>query len=324
MTAPHLAVFRSIELRVRRYLAGQASGDQPGLRLGPGSEAEEVVRYRPGEDDVRRIDWNVTARSQEPHVWRSRAEHELDTWILIDDTPSMHFGTAAAEKRDVALQTASAVALMTDRPGNRVGVARLADDGVAWISGLPPRVCAVQLLRGAPEPPATGTGTGPTLAEGIAAVDRRHRRPGLRVVVSDFVEPDGAIERPFPWEAALRRMAARHEVLVVEVVDPRELTLVDVGPVVMVDPETGHRCEVWTSLASVRDSYARGAARHREQVAEAVRAAGAAHLVLRTDQDWLRELAGHVVANRRHGIRRPTSRSTSRPTSTHVDPRSTS
>jgi uncharacterized protein (DUF58 family) len=301
VTAPHLAVFRSIELRVRRYLAGQASGDQLGLRLGPGSEAEEVVRYRPGEDDVRRIDWNVTARSQEPHVWRSRAEHELDTWILIDDSPSMHFGTAAAQKRDVALQTASAVALMTDRPGNRVGVARLAEDGVAWISGLPPRVCAVQLLRGAAEPPASGTGAGPSLAEGMVQLDRRHRRPGLRVVVSDFVEPDGALERPFPWEEPLRRTARRHEVFVVEVVDPRELSLVDVGPVVMVDPETGHRCEVWTSLASVREAYARGAARHREQVAEAIRAAGAAHLVLRTDQDWLRELAGHVVARRRRG-----------------------
>jgi uncharacterized protein (DUF58 family) len=307
MTAPHLAMFRSIELRVHRYLSGQASGDQLGVRLGPGSEAEEVVRYRPGEDDVRRIDWNVTARSQEPHVWRSRAEHELDTWIVVDDTPSMHFGTAAAEKRDVALQAASAVALMTDRPGNRVGVARLTDDKMAWISGLPPRVCAAQLLRGATEPPALGTGTGPSLADGIEQVDRRHRRPGLRVVVSDFVEPDGAIERPFPWEASLRRLARRHEVLVVEVVDPRELTLVDVGPVVMVDPETGHRCEVWTSLASVRDSYARGAAHHREQVAEAVRAAGVAHLVLRTDQDWLRQLAGHVLATRRRRIRGPVS-----------------
>jgi uncharacterized protein (DUF58 family) len=232
----------------------------------------------------------------------------------------MHFGTAAAEKRDVALQTASAVALMTDRPGNRVGVARLADDKVAWTSGLPPRVCAAQLLRGAEDPPAVGTRAGLSLADGIAQVDRRHRRPGLRVVVSDFVEPDGAIERPFPWEASLRRLARRHEVLVVEVVDPRELTLVDVGPVVMVDPETGHRCEVWTSLASVRDSYARGAARHREQVAQAVRAAGAAHLVLRTDQDWLRQLASHVRATSRRGTRRAASQRTP----THADPRSTS
>jgi uncharacterized protein (DUF58 family) len=314
MTASHLAMFRSLELRVRRYLAGQASGDHLGVRLGPGSEAEEVVRYRPGEDDVRRIDWNVTARSQEPHVWRSRAEHELDTWILLDDTPSMHFGTADAEKRDVALQTASAVALLTDRPGNRVGVARLSHDGMAWISGLPPRVCAVQLLRDSTETPASGQGPGLALADGIAHLDRRHRRPGLRVVVSDFVEPDGAVERPFAWEGPLRRLARRHEVVVVEVVDPRELSLVDVGPVVLVDPETGHRCEVWTSLASVRDAYASAAARHRDQVAQAVAAAGAAHLVLRTDHDWLRALAGHVVARRRRGIRRPapsTPRSTS-------------
>ncbi len=129
------------------------------------------------------------------------------------------------------------------------------------------------------------------------------------MIVSDFVEPDGRTERPFPWEAALRRLAVRHDVLVVEVVDPRELSLPDVGAVVLVDPETGHRCEVWTSLPRIREQYAALASAHRTAVAEAVRASRAHHLPLSTDRDWVVDLARFVNHQRlpRHGGRRPGS-----------------
>ncbi|MGA8845739.1 MAG: DUF58 domain-containing protein, partial [Nocardioides sp.] len=113
-TADPQAVFAALDLAVRRRLPGRMHGDQHGLRLGAGSDPEEVVRYRPGEDDVRRIDWNVTARSAGvPHVWRLRAQHELETWVLVDDTPSMAFGTVALEKRDIATGVCAAVALLT-------------------------------------------------------------------------------------------------------------------------------------------------------------------------------------------------------------------
>ena len=292
-STPTAAMFRTLELRMRRFVSGRLQGDHRGLRLGPGSDPEEVVRYRPGEDDVRRIDWNVTARSTEPHVWRSRAEHELDTWVLLDDTPSMAFGTVYAEKADVARETAAAVALLTDRPGNRVGLVTLAPGGLRWSRPVAPRRGALQALH-RPATPASADLPSPDLATAVRELDRRERRPGLRVVVSDFLEPDGRIERPFPWEPALRRLATRHEVVVVEVIDPRELELVDVGPVVLLDPETGHRCEVWTSLPKVRQQYAAGAAAHRAAVAEAVRATGSMHLRLRTDEDWLRALARQV------------------------------
>ena len=129
------------------------------------------------------------------------------------------------------------------------------------------------------------------------------------MIVSDFVEPDGRTERPFPWEAPLRRLAVRHDVLVVEVVDPRELSLPDVGAVVLVDPETGHRCEVWTSLPRIREQYAALASSHRTAVAEAVRASRAHHLPLSTDRDWVVDLARFVNHQRlpRHGGRRPGS-----------------
>ena len=300
--------FATLELAVHRRLAGQLSGGHQGLGLGPGTEPEEVARYRPGEDDVRRIDWNVTARTSETHVWRTRAEHEVDTWVLVDETASMDFGTVDVEKGDLAAWVTGAIGLLSDAPGNRMGVLHLGSDGLEWSPALSPRTAAVRAMSttGRDARGASGTpgGTRPSLTEALSALDARHRRHGIRVVVSDFVEPDGAVERPFAWEKALRRLSTRHDVLVVEVVDPRELALPDVGPVVLIDPETGHRCEVWTSSPRIRDQYAELAASHRTAVAAAVRASGAEHLVLRTDRDWVLDLARFVRGRRRNRVRR--------------------
>ncbi|MCW2866600.1 MAG: hypothetical protein JWR20_788, partial [Marmoricola sp.] len=114
--------FAALELTVSRRLPGVLHGGHEGTRLGPGSEPDEVVAYRPGEDDVRRIDWNVTARSTQPHVWRTRAEHELETWVLLDETASMDFGTVEVEKGELAAWVTGAVALLAVGPGNRIGV----------------------------------------------------------------------------------------------------------------------------------------------------------------------------------------------------------
>ncbi len=298
------AVFAALDLAVRRRLPGRMHGEQQGLRLGSGSEPEEVVRYRPGEDDVRRIDWNVTARSAGvPHVWRLLAQHELETWVLVDDTPSMAFGTIALEKRDVAAGVCAAIALLTAGPGNRMGTAHLTTDGLQWAAPVPSRAAAHRSLRrriaqgsgqssavAAPAADASGS----DLTRALHAFGARHSRPGVRVIITDFVDPRGAIERPFSWERGLRRLAAAHETLVVEVVDPRELTLPDVGAVTLVDPESGRRREVWTSDRKVRDRYAAMTAAHRVATAEAVRSARASHVVLRTDRDWVRDLARHV------------------------------
>jgi uncharacterized protein (DUF58 family) len=297
------ATFRTLDLRLSRRLQGRLQGDHAGVRLGPGSDPEEVVRYRPGEDDVRRIDWNVSARSQELHVWRTTADHELDTWVLLDQTASMEFGTVEIEKADLAAQASAAFGLLTDGPGNRLGIARLRDDGVVWSAPLPSRQAAHRVIRSRERTP-DGSGASARLGDGLTALESR-RRPGLRAIISDLVEPDGRLERPFEWEHALRRLAARHETVVVEVVDPRELTLPDVGPVVLLDPETGHRCEVWTSLPRIRAAYDAAAAAHRREVAEAVRAAGAEHVVLRTDRDWVADLARFVLRHRqRSAVRR--------------------
>lgn len=284
--------FASLELAVHRRLAGRLHGREEGLRLGAGTEPEEVARYTPGADDVRRIDWNVTARSSEPHVWRTRAQHERETWVLVDDTASMHFGTAEAEKRDLAAWVTGAVGLLSDGPGNRFGVARLLPGGLIWTAPMPPRRAAMHALATTARPPTTDPAPSSVgLADAVSQLERRHRSPGVRVLVSDFVEPDGRTERPFPWEAALRRLAHRHAVLVVEVVDPRDVTLPDVGPLTLVDPESGLTAEVHTSSRRVREQYAALAAAHRAALAEAVRSAGADHVTLRTDTDWVADLA---------------------------------
>ena len=296
------AVFAALDLAVRRRLPGRMHGEQQGLRLGSGSEPEEVVRYRPGEDDVRRIDWNVTARSAGvPHVWRLLAQHELETWVLVDDTPSMAFGTISLEKRDIATGVTAAIALLTAGPGNRMGTAHLTTDGLQWAAPVPSRAAAHRALRRrrdlvAPPPPSDTPrpAAGSDLAQALRGFGARHSRPGVRVIITDFVDPTGAVERPFAWERPLRRLAAAHETLVVEVVDPRELTLPDVGAVTLVDPESGRRREVRTSDRRVRERYAAMASAHRSATAEAVKAARAGHVLLRTDRDWVRDLARHV------------------------------
>jgi uncharacterized protein (DUF58 family) len=297
-----LGVFRRLDLQVQRRLDGALAGEHRGLRLGPGGEAEELTRYQPG-DDVRRIDWNVTARSGQPLVWRTRAEHALDTWVLLDETASMAFGTATTEKGDLADQLAAAVGLLTDGPGNRLGLATFGADGLSWSSPVAGRVAAQRALRRVADRPREGIPP-VGLADALDTLGRRHRRPGIRVVVSDLLDPAGQVERPFDWEDPLRRLAARHDVVVLEVVDPRELELPDVGHLVLVDPETGRRRDVPTGDGRLRHRYAEVAAAQRRAVAAAVRSCGAAHVRLHTERDWVADLARAVHSRRTTPARR--------------------
>ncbi len=294
--------FRRLELTVRRRVDGMLQGDVDGHALGPGADPEELAHYRPGQD-VRRIDWNVTARTGEAHLWLTRAQHELDTWLLVDCSPSMAFGTALTEKVDVAEQVAAAVGLLTAAPGNRVGIGLLDAAGLRWIAPRPGRAAAVTLAR----LPAAGRQGSPQvpLSDALRGLGARARRRGLCVVVTDLVGPDGGIERPFEWEGPLRKLTARHDVIVVEVDDPREQELPDVGEAVFVDPETGVQREVSTSDPELRFAYAMAAVRHRDQTAAAVRACRAEHLRVSTDQDWAAVLARFVKDRRRAPVRRP-------------------
>jgi uncharacterized protein (DUF58 family) len=285
---------RRLRLDVARRLDGLLSGDHLGYLSGPGTEAAEARMYSPG-DDVRRIDWNVTARTQETHVRDAIAERELETTLLVDLTPSMSFGTVRCEKRDIALAVAAAVMHLAGGAGDRVGAVVLGAEGMRRLPPRGGRDAALALLhRLLAEPRADGDG--PTLAAGLAAVLNPPRRRGLVVVLSDLLSPPDAEPA---WARPLRMLATRHDVIVAEVVDPRELTLPDVGVLRLVDPETGRHLEVQTRSKALRDRYAAAASARRSGHAAAVRRAGAGHVVLRTDRDWLVDLATFLATRRR-------------------------
>lgn len=282
-------VLRRLEIDITHRLDGMLQGDYRGLVPGHGSEPGDTRAYQPG-DDVRRIDWNVTARTRTPHVRESIADRELETWVVIDRSPSLDFGTANCEKRDLAVAAVAAIGFLTARTGNRLGVLAAGGTGVDTLPARSGRAHLLGVLHRLVTAP-TGDGTGTAdLARTMRRASGLARRRGLVVVVSDFLAPTG-------WEHPLRLLAARHEVLAVEVIDPRELELPDIGVLDLIDPETGERREVRTS-AKLRTRYADAAREQRDAIARSIRGAGADHLVLRTDRDWLLDLVRFVTLRR--------------------------
>ncbi|WBB54010.1 DUF58 domain-containing protein [Verrucosispora sp. WMMD573] len=310
------AVLSRLQLLVTRKLDGLLQGDYAGLLPGPGSEAGESREYRPG-DDVRRMDWPVTARTTTPHVRRTVADRELETWLAVDLSASLDFGTGRWLKRDVVIAAAAAITHLTVRGGNRIGA-------VVGSGGDVPAP-----RRGRRQPPPAGPGrlarlparSGRKEAQGmlraiagteirpgrgdlgalIDMLNRPPRRRGVAVVISDFLAP------PAQWARPLRKLRVRQDLLAIEVVDPRELELPDVGVLPVIDPETGELHEVQTADPSLRHRYAAAAAAQRAEISAALRAAGAAHLRLRTDRDWLLDMVRFVAAQR-HARTRGTTR----------------
>ncbi len=298
------ARLRRLELLVVRRLEGLLQGEHRGLLPGPGSERGESREYVPG-DDVRRMDWAVTARTTVAHVTDLIADRELSTHALVDLSASMEFGTVQWEKRELAVAATAALGALSTRMGSRFGLTALSPGLPNGRLELPPRTGRAHLntvLRALASVPRTGYEMGvPSraarpapvpLGAGIELLARRPLRRGLALVVSDFLGP------PDAWQRQLRALSARHQVLAVEVLDPRELTLPDVGVLPLLDPETGAMLEVDTRSRRVRDRYASAAAGRRAEVAATLRREGAGHLVLRTDRDWVRDLVRHVVANK--------------------------
>ena len=287
---PQEAALRMLELDVRRRLDGLLQGNHLGLVPGPGSEPGEARAYQPG-DDVRRMDWAVTARTTVPHIRETVADRELETWMAIDLSPSLDFGTAACEKRDLVIAATAAVAHLTRGGGNRIGAAVSTGADNLRIPARGGLAHARGMIRKIAEIPRATEGTRGDLAALLEQLRRPPRRRGLIVVVSDFL---GGME----WQRPLRALSARHELVAIEVVDPRDVDLPEVGTVVLSDPESGRQREV-TASALLRKEFNAAAAEHRAEVAAGLRRAGAGHLVLRTDSDWIADTVRFVVARKR-------------------------
>ena len=286
-------MLRRLELVVRRRLDGLLQGDHLGLVPGSGTEASDSRTYHPG-DDVRRMDWHVTARTQAPHVRTTIADRELETWAVVDLSASLDFGTAACEKRDLAIAGLAAVSHLTIRGGNRLGAVVTTGERVDRYPAAPGRMAADRLLRHVVATPRAAGGRRGDLAAALETLRRPPRRRGLVVVISDFLGDSD-------WERPLRGLSAMHELLAIEVVDPRELELPDVGMLTVVDPESGQVLEVPTGNAEFRQKFAAGAAAQRRQIAAGLRRCGAGHLQLRTDRDWLMDVVRYVADRRRAG-----------------------
>jgi uncharacterized protein (DUF58 family) len=295
-TAPvehDLRALDRLQLNVTRRLDGLLHGDYLGLLPGPGSEPGEAREYRAG-DDVRRMDWPVTARTTVPHVRTTIADRELETWLAVDLSPSLDFGTVGMLKRELAEGAVAAFAYLAGRGGNRIGAVVTEGGPAKAIPPRPGRGGARSLLRTVTTLPR-GEGAG-NLAELIDKTRRHARRRGLAVVISDFLEDE---DDPSDWPRELRRLAVRQQVLCVEILDPAELALPDVGVLDLMDPETGATVEVQTGNARFRARYAEAAAEQRRRIAAGIRSGGAAHLRLSTGSDWLRDIAA-FIAQRRH------------------------
>lgn len=286
-----VALLRALDLTIGRRIHGVLPGEFRAHHQGGGLELAQIRPYQPG-DDIRRIDWNVTARTTVPHVRVHVPERALTSWLLLDLSPSMTFGTALRRKADVAEGVALAVGHLTTQRGNRLGIVTFGD-GVD--RRVPPRVGRDGLLstllvaRDAPDAtsePAT-TPAAASAANALRFVAATARRGGLVVIVSDF-------RGPRDWYRSLAGVAARHEVVAIEIDDPRETDLPDVGELTLVDAETGREVRVDTSSAALRSRFADAAKQERAEIAREFRRLGVGHIVLSTATSWLPSLAAQL------------------------------
>ena len=283
-------LLRALQLDVARRLSGMLAGDFRSARHGPGTELAQVRPYVPG-DDVRLIEWNVTARTGEPHVRVQLAERVLVTWLVLDTSPSMQFGTGERRKADVAAGVALGLGHIATRRGNRLGIVTFGDASPSTIPPTQGRLGLLGLLGtlgGEPE----GAGVGATsLGAALGRVGAVARQRGIVAVVSDF-------RGPLDWRASLLRVLDRHDVFAIEIRDPREQELPNVGELWLVDPETGRQVRVDTRSSSLRERFAAAAAEERSGVARVLSALGVPHVVLSTSGDWLRPFAAFLGGRR--------------------------
>jgi uncharacterized protein (DUF58 family) len=281
----------ALELAVNRLVARSLPGERRAAGVGLGTELAQLRPYEIG-DDVRRIDPSATARTGKPHVRLHVPERALTTWVVLDISPSMAFGTERRLKADVA----EGVALVFGRLGvRRAGSVGLVTFGAGAPHVLPPRGSKpglVALRRTLAQGVARDGEHDPHgIAGGLAVISRVAKQPGLVVLVSDFRDQHG-------WERPLGAARVRHAVLAVEIVDPREAELPAVGHLRLVDPETGAQVEVDTSRRRIRERFAELERERREIVARELRRLRADHVSLSTGGDWLLELGRRLGARR--------------------------
>jgi uncharacterized protein (DUF58 family) len=287
-------LLQRLDWQVIRRLDGLLQGDHRALFYGSGTDFADLREYQ-AQDDVRYIDWNVTARLDVPYIRQYIDDRELTAWLLCDRSSSMGFGHVERTKDVVLAELAATLGRLLTRDGNRIG-AVLYDNAVERI--IEPRGGRRQVLRLTRdllrEPTRAGTATdlGGLFRAGLTTIRRR----SLVFVLSDFISEPG-------WERPLGMLAQRHEVVAVRLWDAREVGLVDAGLVVLQDAETGEQLLVDTSDTRFRKRFQEAARARDEQLRSAIRRAGVDLYDVSTDDDIVRILLHMVAFRKRRGHR---------------------
>ncbi len=283
---PHRAtpdhILLRLDWKVIRQLDGLLQGDYRSLFYGYGVDFADLREYQ-SQDDIRYIDWNVTARMDTPYVRQYVEDREIIAWFLLDLTPSMDFGPEHSLKRTMLIDFVATLARLLTRHGNRVGAMFYSDRVERTI---PPRGGRIQVLRIINDllklprlPKAPATNLSPLLAAGLNGIKKR----SLVFIISDFISLPG-------WERTLSLLNRRHEVLAVRLWDPREVELPDIGPIVMEDAETGEQLFVDTHDKTFRRRFQEVVQQRKSTLNEIFRRAGVDALSLSTEEDLVRAI----------------------------------
>lgn len=282
------ALVEALDLAFVRRAGGVSAGEHRGSGVGSGTELAQLRPYQPG-DDVRQLDPSATARTGIPHVRQQVPERMLTTWMALDVSPSMAFGTADRLKSDVAEGVVDVLGALAVRRGGRVALLTYGGPRTQVVPPRGGRGARIGLRRALGEGVAADGVSGEPLSGALARLGRLARLRSLVVLVSDFAGPTAE------WARPLAALGGRHTVLAVEIRDPREAELPSVGRLAMVDPETGARVSVDTRDSNLRRRFAQAAREGRAEVAEALRRAGAEHVILSTAGAWARQLGRRLA-----------------------------
>jgi len=284
------SILKRLDWHVVRRLDGLLQGDYRSLFFGQGLDLAEVREYQP-EDDVRYMDWNVTARMGEPYVRQYMEDREITGWLLLDLSGSVDFGTTELRKRDVVLDFAGVIARLLTRHGNRVGAILFSATVDEVVPARGGQLQALRVVHQVARPDRRWTPGATNLEQVLDHAAKTVRRRSLLFIVSDFISAAG-------WEQPLARLARRHEVVAVWVRDPREEEIPDIGPVVLQDAETGEQLYVETQDRRFRDRFRSLVEERRRQTERVFARNGVDVLHLTTAGDMARELGRFAMLRR--------------------------
>jgi uncharacterized protein (DUF58 family) len=275
-------ILQRLDWQVIRRLDGLLQGDYRSLFYGYGVDFADLREYQP-EDDIRYIDWNVTARMDTPYVRQYMEDREITAWFLLDLSPSVDFGAMHSLKRTVLIDFVTTFARLLTRHGNRVGAIFY---GGRVERTIPARGGRLQVLRLTNDllkhprlPKAPFTNLTPLLEAGLNSIKQR----SLIFIISDFISEPG-------WERALNLLNRHHEVLAIRLWDPRETELPDIGPIIMEDAETGEQMYVDTHDKKFRQRFEAAARQREAELKQAFKRSGVDALSLSTEEDLVRAI----------------------------------